>query len=165
LEISAGRGPGSVTVDGVELSAERLRDATVTVVLPKRLEWCSDDFIDLALAQQGLVVPATVSHPDFSRPRPMKCLPLVEGEPVRLLDVFPTTLSTVAESIDERFDVDPDRRTSDHWVALEQKEIDRFQSQLVKRIRTAGNRRVGPRFLRDVVRVSAAAAVFPDLDG
>lgn len=165
LEISTGRGPGSVTVDGVELSAERLRDVTVTVVVPKRLEWCSDDFIDLELAQTSLVVPATVTHPDFSRPRPLKCLPLVDGEPVRLLDVFPTTLSTVAESIDERFDVDPHRRTSDHWMALEQKEIDRFQSKLVKRIRSAGDRRVGPRFLRDVVRISTAAAVFPDLSG
>lgn len=152
-----------MTVDGVELSAERLRDVTVTVVAPKRLEWCSDDFIDLELAQPGLVVDATVNHPDFSRPRPLKCLPLADGEPVRLLDVFPTTLSTVAESIDERFDVDPHRRTSDHWMALEQKEIDRFQSKLIKRIRSAGDRRVGPRFLRDVIRVSTAAAVFPDL--
>ena len=71
--------------------------------------------------------------------------------------------ATQPQAIDERFDVDPHRRTSDHWMALEQKEIDRFQSKLIKRIRSAGDRRVGPRFLRDVIRVSTAAAVFPDL--
>lgn len=164
LEISSGRGPGGVSVDGIELSSDRLRDATLTVVVPKRLAWCGDDFIDLEMVQSGRVVPATVTHPDFARPRSMTCLPLVEGEPVRLLDVFPTTLATVAESIDERLDVGPQGRSGAHWIALERKEIDRFQSQLVKRIRAGGDRRVGSRYLRDVVSVSSSEATFPGLD-
>ena len=107
LDVSAGRGPGSVSVDGTTTDSDRLTDVTLTVVLPRSVSWANDDYIDVNVAQAGLVVPAAVSHPDWSRPRPMKCLPIVDGEPVRLLDVFPTTLSTISESIDERFGLDP----------------------------------------------------------
>ena len=78
-------GPGTVTVDGSTLNREQLDNVTLTVVLPDSLSWANDDYIDQTLAQPGHLVTAVVEHPDFSRPRSTKCLPLVDGEPVRLI--------------------------------------------------------------------------------
>jgi hypothetical protein len=153
-------GPGTVTVDGSTLNREHLDNVTLTVVLPDSLSWANDDYIDQTLAQPGHLVAAVVEHPDFSRPRSTKCLPLVDGEPVRLIDAYPTTLATMMEAIDERLGLDSGHRFLQVWKDLEKKEIDRFQSKLVQRIRS-DRFTTRHRSLADAVVVAGASAVFP----
>jgi hypothetical protein len=156
-------GPGTVTVNGSKLHREQLDNVTLTVVLPDSLSWANDDYIDRTLARPGRVVAAVVEHPDFSRPRSTKCLPVVSGEPIRLIDAYPTTLATMMEAIDERLGLDSGHRFLQVWKDLERKEIDRFQSKLVQRIRSDGFT-MRHRSLADIVVVASASAIFPWLD-
>jgi hypothetical protein len=151
-----------VSVDGTSLSSNELDGITLTTVLPAHVSWANDDFIDERLAAPGLVVEAVVRRPDWSRQRSMKCLPLAEGKPVRLIDPFPTTLATLSEAIDERLGGGPSVRGLKAWPALEQKEIDRFQSKLVHRVRSA-DVKIKRRRLTDVFLVAGSRAVFPGL--
>jgi hypothetical protein len=159
LDLLAAGGASVITVDGHRLDPEWLTDVTLTVVLPESLTWADDDYIDRTLGRTGQVLGAVVSQPDWSRPRSLKCLPLEEGRPVRLVDVYPTTLATMSEAIDERLGLDPGKRFLPVWKDLERKEIDRFHSKLVRRIRSDATR-VRGRGLTDVVVVARAAAVF-----
>ena len=153
----------TVTVNDEPLPSGRLEGMTLTTVLPEHLDWASDDFISERLAATGRVMDAVINHPDWSRRRSLKCLPLEEGKPIRLLDPFPTTLTTMMEAIDERLGGGPAVRSRKEWAALEQKEIDRFRSKLVQRIR-ADNIKVKKLRLSDVFLIASSRAIFPGLD-
>ncbi len=152
-----------VSVDGESLSWKDLDGITLTTVLPERVSWANDDFIDERLATPGHVVKAVVSRTEWSRPRSMKCLPLDDGKPVRLIDPFPTILATLSEAIDERLGGGPAVRSREAWSALERKEIDRFQSKLVKRI-GSDDVKIKRRRLTDVFVIASSRAVFPGLE-
>jgi hypothetical protein len=93
----------------------------------------------------------------------MKALPPVPGEPIRLVDPFPTTLSTMTESIDERLGGGAAVRGTPAWSALERKEIDRFKSKLVHRLRSS-EVAVRRRRLSGVVLVAGSRAALPGVD-
>jgi hypothetical protein len=150
----------TVTVNGEPLTNEQLVGITLTTVIPGHLAWANDKFIDEKLAEPGLVTGAVVSDPDWSRPRSMKCLPLKPGEPVRLLDLFPTTMATMSEAVDERLGGGPGAQMQAAWPALERKEIGRFQSKLVQRVR-ADRLTVKKLRMSDVYLVASSQAVFP----
>jgi hypothetical protein len=160
LEMIAGRGLWQLYVGDSAVSREQVRSATLTTILPERVAWADDDFIQYHLAAPGLVVDARLEHPDLSRPRTLKALPHRKGEPVRLVDTFPTTLATLAEAIDERLGLTPDERFLDVWRDLELREIDRFHSRLVQRIRRDPTKVAG-RSLREVCLVATAKTIFP----
>lgn len=162
LQMMAGSTLGQVLVDGVEVGTDALRDLTLSVVLPEHLDWADDGFIQRFLAVPGLVVEAQITHPSLSRTRHMKALPPVAGAPVRLLDPFPTTLSTMRESIDQRLGVTESQRHVPGWKELEAKEIDRFHSRLIQQIRRDPTN-IGGFGVRDVCNVVSASTLFPSL--
>jgi hypothetical protein len=152
-----------VVVDGEPVSTDRLGGITLTVVMPRHLSWAGDTFIQERLGDPGHVVDAVVRQADLSRQRSMKALVTAPGEPIRLVDPFPTTLATMTESIDERLGGGAAVRGAPAWSALERKEIDRFKSKLVHRLRTS-EVTVRRRRLTDVVLVAGSRAVLPGVD-
>ncbi len=155
---------GSVLVDGQEVAAEVIAGSTLTVVLPERLDWTRESFQRRHLRGNGSLVEARIEHPSFARARSLTARPLDDG-PLRLLDPFPTTLATIAASIDDRLTAPgvSDPRALTAWAEIERKEIDRFYSRLVQRIardpwRSNEDFRIG-----DVARVVSWRTEFPEL--
>lgn len=151
-----------ITVGGHVLDAAQVQRLSLTVVLPEHLSWADDDFIHTNLQKPNLVVPAIVEHPNFSRPRTMKALPLPASstETIQLLDTFPTTLATMAEAIDQRLGLSSGHRNLPSWRAVEAKEIDRFGSRLRQRINIDPLKFRGRR-LNDICRVTTTTTTFP----
>ncbi|MGW2095852.1 trypsin-like peptidase domain-containing protein [Promicromonospora sukumoe] len=161
--------PGSahLTVGGRRLKPAQIATVTLTVVLPEHLSWAQDDFIAREIAETGHIVDAVLDD-NLSRPRSMKALPPRRGEPLRLLDVFPTTMSAMSDTIEQRVahlgvGGEETARLRTARDELEAKEIDRFHLRLLDRVRQDTERESG-RLMRDVVRVERARAVFPGLD-
>ena len=156
--------PTRIAVDGRDLDAARTERVSLTVVVPDRLRQANDGYIDRHVRAAGRAVPAQIHGRGWSRPRTMMALPHPDDSGVtHLLDVFPTTTATLIEAIDQRLRIsDPAQRSVTAWPAIERKEIDRFASGLVRRIRTDGYD-LGGRTLRDVCTVSGAAAMFAGL--
>jgi hypothetical protein len=156
--------PTRISVGGADLDADTTARVSLTVVVPDRLLQANDGYIDRHIRVAGRAVPAEVHGRGWSRPRTMMALPQPdEGGVTHLLDVFPTTTATLIEAIDQRLGItDPAKRSVSAWPAIERKEIDRFASGLVRRIRNDGFD-LGGRTLRDVCTVAGAAAVFPGL--
>jgi hypothetical protein len=156
--------PTRITVEGRDLDAERAARVNLTVVIPDRLRQAGDGYIDRHVRASGLAVPAQIHGRGWSRPRTMMALPQPDDNGVtHLLDVFPTTTATLIEAIDQRLGItDPAQRIVAAWEAIERKEIDRFASGLVRRIRLDGIEVAG-RALRDVCTVAGATATFAGL--
>jgi len=111
----------------------------------------------------GLLADATIAAPErLSRERVLKAMRAsVETRELVLVDAFPTTMSTMITSIDERFaSLDPADRDPQLWEAIERKEIDRFDRALSRRIREEppGLRDLA---LADIVHVTTTRLLFP----
>jgi hypothetical protein len=156
--------PTRISVDGRDLDADRAGRVNLTVVVPDRLRQANDGYIDRHVRAAGRAVRAQIHGRGWSRPRTMMALPQPDDDGVtHLLDVFPTTTATLIEAIDQRLGIsEPSQRSVTAWPAIERKEIDRFASGLVRRIRTDGYE-LGGRALRDVCTVAGAAAMFTGL--
>jgi hypothetical protein len=164
LLLDANTGGGAtITVDGVPLDPSKYSHIRLQVVLPERLRWATDRGIRRRVDQIGLLAEATIAAPELlSRARALKAMrESVETSELVLVDVFPTTMSTMITSIDERFaSLDPADRDPHLWEAIERKEIDRFDRALSRRIReeSPGLRDLA---LADIVHVTTARLVFP----
>jgi hypothetical protein len=162
LDAHAGR-QITITVDGVPLDLSRYSHIRLQVVLPERLRWATDRGIRRRVDHLGLLADATIAAPELlSRARSLKALrESVEPPELVLVDIFPTTMSTMITSIDERFEsLDPADRDPHLWETIERKEIDRFDRALSRRIREVppGLRDLA---LADIVHVTTARLTFP----
>lgn len=155
-----------ITVGGQRLKPTQIATVTLTVVLPDQLSWAQDGFIAREVAGAGYIVDAVLDD-NLSRPRGLKALPPRRGEPLRLLDVFPTTMSAMCDTIEQRVahlavGGEETARMRSARRELEAKEIDRFHLRLLDRVRQDTNRESG-RLMRDVVRIERARTIFPAL--
>ncbi len=156
----------TVSVAGVPVDTARYDHIHLHVVLPPRLSWATDRGIRQRVDGLDLLSEAAVKADDLlSRPRPLKAMrSTVATSELVLVDVFPTTMSTMITSIDERFaSLDPADRDPHLWEAIERKEIDRFDRVLSRRIREEppGLRDLA---LSDIVHVTTARLTFPGVD-
>jgi hypothetical protein len=136
------------------------------VVIPDKLLWASDKGIREKIVGRGDVVDAEVSAAHLSRPREMKAMRnrSKTGELI-LLDIFPTTMATMIDSIDDRLAGAQDGEVDqDAWEAIERKEIDRFARSLTRRINDDPYEVQGLE-MADVCRVVTLAETFRDLHG
>ena len=149
----------SIKIDGKEISDE-LRDKTrLKIVIPARLSWADHEYIKQRLKKKD-IANASVSLPD--RPRPFTLWALIndDKEDVVLADVFPTTMSVIAKAIDQRLGVKTNiqvNRERTEWRELEDKEIRRFSSSLIRLINSNDE-------LSEIVEVVSWRDVFPELD-
>lgn len=165
LDANTGRDV-AISVDGVPLDPGNYRHIRLHVVIPERLSWATDRGIRRRLDHLGVLADATIAAPQMlSRPRALKALRAsVETPELVLVDAFPTTMSTMITSIDERFAaLDAADRDPHLWEAIERKEIDRFDRVLSRRIRDVapGLRDIT---IGDIVHVTTVRLTFPGVE-
>ena len=164
VESAAGRDI-QITVNGhaAKLGVD-YRRAVLHTVLPERLEWASDRGIRERLKHDTRLVDVEVASRYLSRPRELKALEArSKSGALILVDIFPTTMSTMIDSINERFAGNaPGGNDPEVWEAIERKEIDRFGRSLARRI-SEDSFELDDVRLSDVCHVVAAGGLFPDL--
>ena len=135
------------------LSPTEARDAMFEIVIPEKLQWATDPGILHSCTARGLW--RTRVQDENSRIRTLWAS--VDGDRIRLIDPFPTTMNTMREAIDNLLGADIDSplagdgdwRSTPRWQAAEGKEIRRFYSSLIE-ITERKDRRVRYRQVRVV---------------
>ncbi|HET7477031.1 MAG TPA: STING domain-containing protein [Dermatophilaceae bacterium] len=151
-----------IKVDDEVVDARRFTSIALQVVLPTRLDWATEGGSKMRRQLQKTAVQvASVNSTALSRERRLSALRGWEdSERLTLLDIFPTTMATLIDSIDERF-ADRHDRGGEYWRAIERKEIDRFSRGVSRRIRT-DRFDASPLQLEEICTVVTFSEAFPD---
>jgi hypothetical protein len=144
-----------VIVGDEQIPPEQCENVVLTIVIPRRLEWADHEYIN-RIAKRFTVSASVLS---IQRPRPFTLWALKDREDglVQLVDIFPTAMGVIARAIDQRLNVtDPGQRSNLTWREIEEKEIHRFSSSLLRLIQSNAA-------LSEKVRVRSWQSVFPAL--
>ena len=125
-----------IKVEDQPISVQTFESLELWIVLPRVLNWSMDSGSKLRRALNASKVQvASVYAPGLSRERRLSVLRGWEHDKrLVLLDIFPTTMASLIDSINERFRSENDWG-GERWRAIERKEIDRFSRGVVRRIR------------------------------
>jgi hypothetical protein len=124
----------TIKVAGEVVHASDYERVLLQVVLPSDLKSATDSGSEARRRLQEKVRDASINSGGWSRERELKVLVGSVGtERLVLMDVFPTTLVPLRESINERFE--RSKWEGVQWKIVERKEIDRFSRAVGRKIR------------------------------
>jgi Effector-associated domain 7 len=167
-EVVLGINPWKIEVAQLELRDTEWKEIRLDIILPKNLDWASNDFILEHLIKPGVIRSARIkANP---RDRTLYALPEIRPDQcVHLADPFPTFMKVLEKALDDRFDTRRPAERGPQWHNAAEWEIEivrRRLHTLIQRRSEALDSVQGNRTLhtKSVIQVLRWNEVFPDLE-
>jgi hypothetical protein len=128
-EIMLGTSSDVIEVGGGRVVEQDRKNIKLDIILPKRLDWASDAFIEEHLLNKKLISRAEIKS--GARPRVLYALPFPGGDGcVHLADIFPTFMTVLASALDDRFSFRSPNERGALWFRAADSEIELVRRRL-----------------------------------